>query len=212
LRDQSLRDLLDSCCDEPGARWESGWSEFIRRYKRFIYHAVARTCSSWSASRLRMQLPDAIDDVVSDVLVLLCRDRGRALRNFRSCDDERVFLAWLATVCRRKSSRHMLRYFSSKMVEAEAGEIPALVSSLGGDRRAELYEHFVEFFRSRPAGNKIHLERDIFIFQMRVWADFSMEMIRGVPCLGGIGHRVVDNTVHRMRSALRRNSDLPVER
>jgi hypothetical protein len=212
LQEQSLRNLLESCCDSRDARRESGWAEFLRRYKRYIYQVAAGTCASWSASRLRKQLSETIDDIVSDVLLLLCQNQGRVLSEFRSRDDERLFLAWLATICRRKSSRHILRFFSSKMVEMEAGELPGLFSPLDCDRRAELYEHFVEHFRSSAARNKIHLERDIFIFHMRVWADFSADMIQRMPCLDGIGHRVVDNTVNRMRKVLRLAEAVTVER
>jgi hypothetical protein len=212
MQERSLRDLLESCCDARGARWESGWYEFIRRYKRFIYQMVARTCASWGAARLHKQLPETIDDVVSDVLALLCEDRGRVLKGFKARGDERLFLSWLATVCRRRSSRHILRYYSSKLVDSDAGEIPGLVSSLEIERQGELYEHLVSLFRRTAARNKIHLERDILIFQMHAWADFSMDMILRVPCFDRIGHRVVDNTVSRMRSVLRRDSGISVER
>jgi hypothetical protein len=173
---------------------------------------VVRTCASWSAARLRKQLPETVDDIVSDVFMLLCENHGRVLKGFRARDNEHLFLAWLATVCRRKSSRHILRYFSSKMVEAEAGEMPDLVSSLDVERRWELYEHLVRLWRISAAKNKLFLERDIFIFQLYTWADFSTDMILLLPCLDRIGHRVVDNTVNRMRNSLRRNAEQADER
>jgi hypothetical protein len=212
LNDRPLRELLDLCSDTRPVLWEAGWSEFLRRYKRFIYQVVAKTCASWNAARLRKQLSETIDDIVSEVLILLCQNRGRVLKGFRAQDDERLFLAWLATVCRRKSSRHILRYFSSKMVDAEAGDLPNVVSSLGVERRWELYEHLVRLWRSSAAKNKLFLERDIFIFQLYTWADFSTDMILRLPCLDRIGHRVVDNTVNRMRSGLRRDAGLADER
>ncbi len=212
MKDVPLQELLESCCDAQAARWEAGWSEFIRRYKRFIYQMVARTCVSWNAARLHKQLSETIDDIVSDVFILLCENHGRVLHGFRAKDDERLFLAWLATVCRRKTSRHILRHFSSKMVDAEAGEIPGIVSSIDVERRWELYEHLVGLCRSSAAKNKLFMERDILIFFLYTWADFSTDMIQLLPCLDHIGHRVVDNTVNRMRNSLNRSMMKEVER
>jgi hypothetical protein len=98
------------------------------------------------------------------------------------------------------------------MVDVEAGDLPDLVSSLGHERRWELYEHLIRLWRFSAARNKLFLERDIFIFQLYTWADFSTDMIMHMPCLDRIGHRVVDNTVNRMRGSLRRDAERAGER
>ena len=54
----------------------------------------------------------------------------------------------------------------------------------------------------------INIERDINIFHLYTWADFSEEMILFNPCFQDIGHRVVDNVVNRMRSQLKNCADL----
>ncbi|RMD93518.1 MAG: hypothetical protein D6813_04010 [Calditrichaeota bacterium] len=68
---------------------------------------------------------------------------------------------------------------------------------------SQLYEEFVGILRAYQKSVKPNLERDIHIFKLYTWADFSEKMITSLPCLNTIGHRVVDNVINRMRGYLR---------
>ena len=88
------------------------------------------------------------------------------------------------------------------MSEVDPAEIQDLLGGLPLDNRWEIYDNMVS--RLRESGSKKrNLERDINIFFIYVWADFSEDMILFNPCFSDIGHRVVDNVVNRMRKQLK---------
>ncbi len=204
----TFEQLLESCSNPDSASWELGWKEFIRRYKRFMYNNVTKTCVAWNVSRLQKQLSDSVNDIVSESIFLLCRDGCKALRDFRTRDSEQAFLSWLAIICRRTSSRYIQQNFTNVITEGDLGNVKEYIGGLDFNVQWELYEHFVEQCRISSKKKKNNIERDIHIFQLYAWADFSADMISSLPCLNTIGHRVVDNVVNRMRKHLKFSNDL----
>jgi hypothetical protein len=205
-KSMTFSQLLDYCSNIASVNWERGWGEFINRYKIFIYNNVIKSCNTWNVPRLRQQFSDAVNDVFSEIIVLLCKNECRALREFRARDNERMFLSWLATICNRTTGRYIQHYFTSTFIEGEIEDVKEYTASLAFDIRWELYEYIITKLRSSAGRKKRHLERDIHIFMLYVWTDFTAQMITTHPCLNTIGHRVVDNVVNRMRNFLRDNT------
>ena len=81
----SLSELLINCCDEHSPDRESSWREFLRRYKHFIYQVITYRCLGWQVSRLRRQLSDVVNDVVSEVFIILTK----SLAHYREVEDEK---------------------------------------------------------------------------------------------------------------------------
>ena len=198
----NLQQLLDCCSDRSSPWHELGWNEFIKRYKMFIYKRVIQRCSAWNIPRLGRSLADTVDDIVGMVFFELCKNEFQALQNFRARDDERMFRAWLATICKRMCNRYVRRPLLRAMVDDDIENLEDFYEKLESEMRWELHEFLVTELRAIGK-----TERDITIFQLYVLAGFSSPMIKTHPCLRALGDRVVDNVVNRIREDLRRRKD-----
>jgi RNA polymerase sigma factor (sigma-70 family) len=87
--------LLHASDDHDKTRQERLWSEFVRRYERLIAVCVVKTMRRYGAIFSREDL----DDLVSDVWVMLLRDDMRKLRQYDATRGFRLasFLALVAT-------------------------------------------------------------------------------------------------------------------
>ncbi|MBN1782205.1 hypothetical protein JW948_13820 [bacterium] len=209
---RTLSELLELCSSYQSSQWESGWNEFLGRYKGFIYSTVTRCCTLWNMPRLHHQFSDTVNDIVSDVFMILCRDRCRALRQFEARDSEPRFLAWLAMICKRATGRYIQKYFSKKLFETSPDSFQPFFESLPQDQRWELHETLVFMLRQWQGSRKKNGERDILLFQLVIMADFSPDMIGRLPCFRHLGHRVLDNVIHRVRSGLRSRKPYFIDR
>jgi hypothetical protein len=200
----TLPELLDACgnCQSP-ARWESGWREFLRRYQPFLLNCIARNCSAWNMPRLKRQHPEVVCDIISDVIYILCKDQCESIRGFTAREQEPVFRAWLSTVSRRATGRYIQKNFSERVADGDFDDMKSYLLHLPFDERWELRESVVAALRSAAGDRPRNAERDILLFQLYVLADFPLATIQKLPCFLRIGHRVVDNVTHRLRSRLR---------
>jgi len=196
----SLDELISQCQNPGTAQWEKGWREFLDRYKSGIYNSITKRCLSWNVPRLRSQLSDAVNDIFSEVLAILVKSLG----DFKEVENEQKFIAWLNTICNRAASYYLRRQFIVYMSEVDPSEMHNILGDLNIDSRWEIYDHTVAALRELNSGKKRNLERDINLFHLYVWADFSDDMIQSIPCFNEIGHRVVDNVVNRMRNQLKK--------
>ena len=199
----SLSELLINCCDELSPHRESAWREFLKRYKHFIYQVITHRCLGWQVSRLRRQLSDVVNDVVSEVFIILTH----SLVQYREVDNEKKFRVWLATVCNRATGRYLKREFFSEIVETDIEEFHNYIHGLEFDSLWELYESVIDQLRSNNSAKKRNLERDINIFQLYIWSDLSQLNIQTHPCYADIGHRVIDNIIHRLRAQLKEDKN-----
>jgi len=195
----SLKELLDCCTRESSPQYQNGWREFSARYKMIIYQNVTRRCLGWRVSRLHRQRSDTVNDIVTEVFMILLS----SLSSYREVEDERKFRLWLATVCNRAAGRFLQREFTSALAEADIEEFQNYIHGVQFDTRWELFENVVAKLRRKTGTKKRNLERDINIFLLYTWGDLSEPMILSHPCFKDMGHRVVDNVVNRMRAILR---------
>jgi hypothetical protein len=199
----SLQLLLSNCCDEHNRNREIAWREFLHRYKSFIYRVITHRCLNWRVTRLRRQLSEAVNDVVSEVLTILTQ----SLNQYREVGDEDRFRFWLGTVCNRATSRYLKREFFSEMAEPDLEEFQNYIEELEFDSRWELYETIINRLRSSDSNRKRNLERDINLFQLYIWSDLSQPMIQSHPCYTSLGHRVIDNVVNRLKEQLKKEKN-----
>lgn len=204
----TFQQLLDYCSDSNSQCWQSAWGEFIKRYKKFMYDIVTYRCLKYNIPRVRRQLSDVVNDVFDEVTLLLCKNHCRALQEYRARDNEKKFRAWLTTICNRTTYNYVQDHFFEPLVESDLQEFQNCIHGLDLDIRWQLYEDHVNLLRKFSKRHKRHIERDINIFNMYIWADFSAPMLSSIPCLNNIGHRVVDNVVNRMRANLRQSRNV----
>lgn len=197
-------ELLKHCTDPKSPQRENAWLEFLKRYKIPIYNFIKRRCYSWNVSRLDRQFSDVVDDIVSEVFLILYNSLG----TYREVDNEKKFVIWLSTICNRASSHHLQKNFIQVMTDFNIDEFTELVGGLSFDNRWELYESTISRMRRLHGSKKQNLERDMNIFLMYIWSDFSDKMVLAHPCYNQIGGRVIDNVINRMRKLLREDKIL----
>ncbi len=205
-KDITLEQLLNYCSNRKSPNWERGWRLFLKKYKMYIYKVVSKRCTAWNVSRLNLQFSDVVNDIVTEIFMMLVENDAKILQSFRARDNERMFLAWLATVSNRVTTRYLQRYFSKAIVDEEMEDFHDYLKSLEPNSRWELYETIVDKIRSVSGGRKRKVERDIHLFMLYNWADFSEPMIRSLPVFQDIGNRVLDNVINRIRKILRASS------
>jgi hypothetical protein len=194
----SLNRLLVCCSDRNNKDYEQAWYEFIKKYKTFIYQVITYRCIRWRVSRLRRQLSDTVNDVVSEVFAILTR----SLAQYKEVEDERKFRLWLATICNRTSGRFIKREFFNEIADADLENVHNYIGKIEFEPRWELYESVVILLRETNSAKKINLERDINLFQLYIWSDLSQPIILSHPCYVNLGHRVIDNVVNRLREQI----------
>ena len=201
----TLRQLLLYCSNRSSPHWESGWREFIRRYKMTIYKNVAGYCSSWHLPRLKFQFSEVVDDIVVDVHYYLCRDDFKALKSFREYENEKRFLAWLASICNCRSSHHLQSFFTKALSEDKIDDLRDSIAALDSDMRQELYEAVVTSLRLSAGKKKPYLERDIHIFMLGLYSELSPTKIPSLPTIPRLSTKSVYSIIERLRHSLKKN-------
>ncbi|RMG61790.1 MAG: sigma-70 family RNA polymerase sigma factor [Calditrichaeota bacterium] len=203
----SLSDLIDALSQPSSAQWQKAWQEFLSRYHRFIYHCINQRCQRWQADRLGYQLNDIVEDIYGQVMVILCQDNARVIRNFAHKSDENRFLAWLAAVCNHAATRYLKQQFFQRALDSDPRSHTQVRAMMAEDNHDEwlMFQWINHCLREKQKTRRNNFERDLFIFFLYTFADFSREQIASLPCLEGIGHRVVDVAVNRIRSVLRQH-------
>lgn len=184
------------------ADYEAAWSRFLERYLSYMEAKVRKRVYGYHLNRLPLHSESAIDDALGEVLIILCRDNARALREFRNPDQEYMFLSWLSTICRNTTSRYLRRHFNNAVVAEEEGQFAATPAEESADPD-EFWEVYEDVVRQLRGARQTSSERDIHIFLLYTFAQFDRDTIQSLPCLSQIGHRVVDNAVNRRRAILR---------
>jgi len=128
---------------------------------------------------------------------------NKSISTFKEKEAEEKFIAWLAVICNRAVSHYLKKQFISIINDNSADEYQQFIGSLQMDSRWELYDTVVWKIRDSKAKPGKNLERDINIFLLYLWGDFSIEMITSNPCYRDIGPRVIDNVVNRLRILLK---------
>ncbi len=196
----SFKLLLTICKDNSAQQYESAWREFFRRYKKRIYQIVVYRSQSWLSPKTKVQLKDIANDIVAQVFIIL----PKALESFREVSNEKYFLLWIGTICNRAVSAHFKRNYSAVNSEIDIDENPNIAGTLPIDNRWELFE-FIKETLTENSSRKKNVNRDLSIFLLYTWGNFSEQDIKKHHCFKDLGNRVVEVTVNRQRNILKKN-------
>lgn len=196
----SLQEMLTLCIDDSSPRWEYGWQTLISRYKNYIYKIVHKRCKLWEINKTRLPLSDVVNDIVHDIFIILCQDKSRVLQRFNAKDSEKAFRAYLATISDRITRRNLKKFLYEMLVEnpRELADDPVNL-----EVKWQIYDHIVTQLRESAGKQEHTTERNIMLFNLYVFEDFSAAMIKAVPIFKDVGHRVVDNVINRYRARLK---------
>lgn len=199
----SFEELIKHCCDPSSKQWQTAWREFIRRYKHYMYKLVTTRCLRYNLPSIKKALSEVVNDIINEIIIQLCKEECRSLKQCRGQKNEKMFLGWLAIVSIRLTDRYIKKHYLNPTIEEDIENLKNILPIFDPEILSQLYEEFVGILRASQKSVKPNLERDIHIFKLYTWADFSEKMITSLPCLNTIGHRVVDNVINRMRGYLR---------
>jgi len=194
-----LKDLLEHCCNKSSNLYERAWREFLRRYKIKVHQIVLYRCQSWLSPKVKVQLKDITNDIVSQVFLML----PKAIASYREVSNEKHFLLWIGTICNRTVSAYFKKNYSTQNIETDIDENPEIAGSLPLDNRWELFEYIKEIL-TKDSSKKKNAQRDLLIFLLYTWGNFSEQDIKKHHCFKDLGNRVVEVTVSRNRDTLRK--------
>ena len=196
-----LKKLLDVCKNKHNSSYETGWREFISRYRRPLYGHVLYSCRAWRVARLNRQLSATVDDIMAEVFQLLMQSIG----GFRAVDKPQMFHSWLAIIAYRTTGRYMQRFYMREMIDGDIHELPEIKSQWDPLYRQTLYEYVVDILRSAKASLKGNRERDIHLFMLSVWSDFSLKMLQRHPAFPELDSPyAAKSAIKRIRQELKR--------
>ncbi len=190
----TLDKLITQCASEEISEKNQAWQIFWQRYHARIYGFARYACQKSIRPRHRL-FKDVVDDVVGDVLFIL----NSELSSFRNRDDEGRFLAWLSMITNRAALRYMQKNYSRLYFNDRNEET---LNSREPFHCWELYDYLVAFFRKTRKKNSVQSERDISIFMLYTFADFSPETIKKQPCLKNVSLRAIQLVLNRMKKKL----------
>ncbi len=200
-KEWDLKTLLSYCQARQDENYERAWREFIRRFREPLYGHVYYSCRAWRVSRLNRQLSESVDDIMAEVLVILMR----SIKNFRAVDQPAMFQSWLAVIAYRATGRYVKRYFSQQILNDEVRELPELKTHIDPHYRRQLYEYIVDHLRAAIGKPTANSERDIHIFMLTAWWDFSEKMLKRHPAFPELkSPYAVKSILKRMREKLRK--------
>ncbi|MFQ5640334.1 MAG: RNA polymerase sigma factor [bacterium] len=201
-----FQQLLDYCSDRESPHWQAAWGQFIESYKNYIYKVILNRCTSFKHPRIQLNVSEHVNDIFADVMVKLTANQCKILQDFHERDNEKIFLSWLGIISSRCALNELMKIAAEPVVGNEVENFQDFLHTTEPIQRSQLFEDYVAILRDSKE-NKRKVERDILLFNLYIWADFTTDMIADMPCFHGLGERVVDNLVHRIRKLLRENSD-----
>ena len=199
----TLPELLDACSDAQSPQHRKGWLLFMDQFQPYIERKVIHYCTKWNVPRLGFQFNECANDIQAQVFEILCQKDFRALRNFKERDNEYRFMSYLSVICHNATAHYMKKYLKH-LADVETDDLRQLSTEMADDTRGQLFEYVVHQLRSAKKKLPKNFERDLNLYLLYVWGDFSKEMIVEMPAFRGqITPKMVDLAVYRLRGLLR---------
>jgi len=190
-------DQLLQACALPGSTL--AWEEFMRRYHPVLTAAAVRVANRWGE-----RSPGETDDIVQEIYLRLCADRGRILTSFQESRPEAVYgyLKVVATNLARDCYRKRSAAKRSAGLTASLDDV-ADVPAPGNDieRAFTLAEVDELLIRNTQTDTGT---RDRTIFRLYYRQGMTAQAIANMPG-SGLTAKGVEGVLHRVTTAIRRS-------
>lgn len=190
------RDLLRRCLNrEPGS-----WNDFVDRFLSLIYHTIGYTAHLRSA---RVS-PEDVEDIAAEVLLRVCADNFKVLREFRKESSLATYLTVVARrVCvhelaRRQQVRAAISRGDSRLLEEAPDDAPAAQKGL------ESLEEVEKLLR-KLKGKEREIVR-LYYLEGRSYEEISTETDVPVNTIGALLSRVRK----KLRATMAASGEVPV--
>jgi RNA polymerase sigma-70 factor (ECF subfamily) len=191
---QDLLYLLQKSLD---TRSEAAWEAFIREAQPLIVSGIIRAMGGWTSSR-----GAEIDDLVQESFIRLCANDYRALRSFRS-EDNNAFCSYLRTVAGSVATDHLRNAAAQKH---GGGEAPISLDTLTREPAAtqDTVARIERGMLLRVVERCLesHQERDRSIFWLYHRQGLTPKAISALAA-SSLGQRGIETLIYRMTAAVR---------
>ncbi len=208
----SLEQLINFCCDARSPYNARAWTVLLERYQNYIYKIISKKCKFANIDQIDLNFSDTVNEIYHEVIIRLCKDDCKALREFKHKDKERVFLSWLARIANHTAFYFIMKNYIKQVQTSDIEVVQKYISSVSSEVNSQVYEDVVRLLNKpekKSNRKKININaRDINIFTMTMWQGFNLKMLQTIPCLQHITERIVANACYRSREKLFKNRDL----
>ena len=189
--DSQLQQLLYQCSSPiPNDRaWNRFWKKYHTRIKQFTIYALHK-----NISKRHPLFKDIVNDIVSDALITIKEN----LASYKHTESEDRFLAWMSIIINRITIRYIQKNYNRIFFDNQIQEKSRYIQP----NRWELYEYIVFSFRKLAAKNSIHTERDISLFTLNAFSEFTPADLLRMPCYKNLTERTIRLALDRLRKKL----------
>jgi RNA polymerase sigma factor (sigma-70 family) len=218
LKNLSNTKLVKLCAEE--TQNELAWAEFYARFNEPIRLALLRECRRKFLKNNRAQFDESFADLVQEVYLKLVQENCKALRNFIGSNENAIY-TYLAVIASNVVCGHLIKEGAVKRRAILTSlDTPVASSQEDGDMRlidvlpstepppdAELEEEskrqeFDILLNKVISGRS--KERDILIFKLNYYQEFSPEQITqygGIPLSGKRIRNIITSVKQRLAKA-----------
>ena len=186
-------ELIASCLD---GDTETAWREFVSRFQPLIASVILRIVRRYGPSDYHL-----VDDLVQETFIRLCRNRGRALRQFHERHEAAIF-GYLKVVAASVATD----YFRSLNAQKRAGDklagseelVDGSASTSPNAEQATMVREVNDCIQRLAVSN-----RDKSIFWLYHKQGFSVSDISALPNIG-LTPKGVETCIYRLTKAVRK--------
>jgi RNA polymerase sigma-70 factor, ECF subfamily len=176
---------------------EAAWEEFMRRYHPLITAAAVRVARKWGEGE-----PEEIDDVVQEIYLKFCADRGRILVSFRSEQPDGIF-GYIKVVATNAARDFFRRKAATKRGAALTYTLTRMAEHVPIPSDLEQRLTLLELHRLlKVATNTDNGPRDRLIFQLYYREGLTARGISELPGIN-LNPKGVEGVLHRLVKAVR---------
>lgn len=185
-------ELIASCLESDS---EAAWQEFVSRFQPLIASVIFRV-----VRRCGRPDNDLVDDLVQETFLRLCKNQGRALRDFQERHDAAIF-GYLKVVAASVATDHFRSLNAQKRLGdklPESDEMIDVSASTPSNAEQVAMVREVDEHIDRLAENS----RDKTVFWLYYQHGFTARAISSLPNIG-LTPKGVESCIYRLTKAVR---------
>jgi RNA polymerase sigma-70 factor, ECF subfamily len=192
VRSGSATSTLIASCLGDGS--EAAWGEFVSRFQPLIASVILRSVRRYGQADRGL-----VDDLVQETFLRLCKNEGRALRQFQEKHEAAIF-GFLKVIAISVATDHFRSIHAQKRVadwQPESEEVIDTVASTPPNSEQVALMREIQDFLDLETN-----QRDKIIFWLYYRQGFTARDIATLPDVG-LTEKGVESSIYRLTKAVR---------
>jgi RNA polymerase sigma-70 factor (ECF subfamily) len=191
--ESTVAELIAACLD---GDTEAAWREFVARFQPLIASVIFRTVRRYGRSD-----PDLVDDLIQETFLRLCKNQGRALRQFHEKHEAAIF-GYLKVVAASVATDYFRSLNAQKRLGDKSPESEELIDvSASTSSNAEQVTMVREV--NECIDRLADSSRDKAIFWLYYQQGLTANDISSLPDIG-LTQKGVESCIYRLTKAVRK--------